>query len=91
MYVRKGCGACHAFTGVRDATGRLGPDLTKVSSRLRPDEIRTILDDPERFRPGTTMPDLDLAPREVDLLIRFLTRPRRPRGFAPVSAPTRGR
>jgi cytochrome c2 len=71
-YVRKGCVGCHKFTGTREAVGVLGPDLTKVKTRLTKDQVREILDDPSRFHPGTSMPALDLSRRDKELIVRFL-------------------
>ncbi len=72
MYVRKGCVGCHKFTGTREAVGVIGTDLTKVKVRMTKDQVRAVLDDPHRFHPGTSMPALDLARKEKELIIRFL-------------------
>lgn len=74
MFVRKGCIGCHKFTGVREAVGVMGPDLTKVKVRLTKGQIREVLHDPHRTFPDSPMPALDLSNRELDLLVRFLTR-----------------
>ncbi len=74
MFVRKGCVGCHKFTGVREAAGIQGPDLTKVKTRLTRVQIRDVLRDPHQTFPDSPMPELDLSNRELDLLVRFLTR-----------------
>lgn len=73
-FVRKGCVGCHKFSGLREAVGLMGPDLTKVKTRLSKAQIRAILQDPHRNFPDNPMPALDLSNHELDLLVRFLTR-----------------
>lgn len=90
MFVRKGCVSCHKFTGLREAAGVIGPDLTKVKTRLSRPQIREVLRDPHREFPDNPMPALDLSNHELDLLVRFLTRekPTPAPGMRPDAKPT---
>ena len=51
-----GCTSCH-----QGSTGLLpikqGPNLSNVRSRVRPDALVSMISDPHRTKPGTTMPD----------------------------------
>ena len=72
LFVGKGCSTCHAngrIAGVR-TTVQQAPDLTQY--RNSPEFLRQWLDDPATVRADATMPDLDLKPQEIDLLIAFL-------------------
>lgn len=70
-----GCAACHTMLGAQSS---VGPNLTKVGSRLKPEAIRLSITDPgaaiaEGFPP--TMP-ADFAERmtarELELIVQFL-------------------
>ncbi|MBM3269901.1 MAG: c-type cytochrome [Candidatus Sericytochromatia bacterium] len=87
-FIRKGCVACHKFTGTREAVGITGPDLTKVKTRLSKAQVRELLDDPGKFHPGTMMPALDLSRREKELIVRFLWGENRVAAGKPTPRPT---
>lgn len=72
LFVRKGCIACHIYTGVRSATGIMGPELTKVGKRMTVAQMAALLRDPQGHKPGTAMPSLDLSERQVALLVKFM-------------------
>ncbi|MFG0335546.1 MAG: c-type cytochrome, partial [Maioricimonas sp. JB049] len=69
FFGERGCLACHtyddeAFAGI---TADFGPDLTKVHAKLLPGEagfrwLYTWIREPERYHPGTKMPNLYLTP-----------------------------
>jgi cytochrome c2 len=74
LFRDKGCAMCHRNDRLEGKTGIFGtfaPDLT--SYRNDPALLRGWLANPEAQRPGTEMPDLDLAPQEIEDLIAFLT------------------
>jgi cbb3-type cytochrome oxidase cytochrome c subunit/mono/diheme cytochrome c family protein len=54
------CATCH-LVGSKIPEGKtaaeLAPNLTMASSRLRPEWILKWLDDPQKYQPGTRMPD----------------------------------
>jgi mono/diheme cytochrome c family protein len=64
-----GCNACHQLGGVG---GRVGPDLTDVAKRLRPEWLRRYVQRPQELVPDTLMPDLGLSADEADVLARYL-------------------
>lgn len=52
------CMGCHAVGG---QGGTVGPSLDGVGSRMTEAEIAAFIGDPQRVRPGTTMPNLGLS------------------------------
>lgn len=62
----RGCGGCHMIPGIRSATGRAGPSLEYFSERMyiggqlpnTPENLIAWLQDPQRYAPGTAMPNL---------------------------------
>lgn len=75
-----GCGACHTVPGVRDATGRVGPPLTRWGERHflagfllnEPDMLTMWLQDPGAVKPGTGMPNLGLTPVQARDIAAYL-------------------
>lgn len=71
------CVACHAtgteWSGV--VAGKEAPVLDQVGSRVRPDFVRAYLADPQKARPGSTMPDMlkGLTPDKRRQVIEELT------------------
>ncbi len=67
-FVSAGCGSCHAIRGVPRATGRIGPDLTHVGSRLSlgagvlPNGIGPLaawIVESQQIKPGNRMPSFN--------------------------------
>src|SRR5437016_7506811 len=54
------CTACHSADGAATArlASRQSPRLGEGGMRLTPQFLRSVLTDPHREKPGTTMPDL---------------------------------
>jgi nitric oxide reductase subunit C len=69
LFQEKGCFACHR---VNETGGLLGPDLTRVGSRLPRETIEKVLTDPRSVKPDAIMPPAALAREEIDALARFL-------------------
>jgi mono/diheme cytochrome c family protein len=69
MYRSLGCPACHAIGGEGDA---IGPRLDAAGHRLRPAYIAAAIRDPQRVRPGSEMPDLDMGDDVIRLLTAYL-------------------
>jgi cytochrome c oxidase subunit II len=74
------CISCHAVGGTV-GTGVFGPDLTHLMSRETlgsgaavntPENLRTWVQKPEIFKPGSLMPAMNLPPRELDQLVAYL-------------------
>ena len=77
------CTACHA-TKITLLKPKRGPVLSSVGNRVQPDWLRRFLADPEKTKPGTTMPDM-LHPFDhrtkqdsIDALVAFLSTQREP-------------
>ncbi|MFN2606359.1 MAG: cytochrome c oxidase subunit II [Acidimicrobiales bacterium] len=79
LFNSKGCTGCHTVQGV--STGKVGPNLTHLSSRssfagsmfeLNADNLRTWLENPPGVKPGSKMPNLKLSGDEITKLIAYL-------------------
>ncbi|HZS71139.1 MAG TPA: cytochrome c oxidase subunit II [Candidatus Acidoferrum sp.] len=73
------CGVCHAVNGV--SSGRLGPDLTHVASRQtlaagrlvnNPVNLEAWIADPDKYKPGSFMPNAALSEPDLSALVRYL-------------------
>lgn len=81
VFVRSGCGACHAVRGT-DSAGVVGPDLTHVGSReslgagtlpARVEDFRRWLAQTDTIKPGVHMPAFGmLPPSELGALAAYL-------------------
>ena len=74
------CINCHTVRGTA-ATGRFGPDLTHLMSRVTiasgaaentPENLRVWLKDPDAIKPGSLMPAMKLSDVELDALVRYM-------------------
>jgi cytochrome c2 len=84
----KGCGSCHAFTGVAALQGSaipvtvdqktmaraqlLAPDLRYTRDRYPVPRIVEWLKDPKKVKPDTTMPSIPLTPAEAADIATYL-------------------
>ena len=67
--VAYGCGGCHVIPGIGDATGRVGPGLDGFAGRMyiggqlanTPENLIAWLQNPQRYAPGTAMPNLPIT------------------------------
>lgn len=80
LFLERSCANCHAIAGT-PATQRIGPDLTHVASRQTlaagrlentPQNLSDWLHNPEKFKPGSHMPNLQLQPQELRSLAAYL-------------------
>jgi cytochrome c len=75
-----GCGACHVIGGIDTATGEVGPRLTDyqdtryIAGHLAntPENTARWIEDPQRFEPGTIMPDLGVTPAQAADIATYL-------------------
>ncbi len=78
LFAAKGCATCHVNDWAVAARGEccwdVGPDLTNYTND--PAFLRRWLADPPAVKPGTRMPNLNLAATEIEDLIAFLNEPR---------------
>jgi cytochrome c oxidase subunit 2 len=74
------CINCHTVRGTA-ATGRFGPDLTHVMSRVTiasgaaantPDNLRLWLKNPDAIKPRSLMPAMQLTDDELDAVVRYM-------------------
>ena len=80
MFIQYGCGSCHALTGVRTATGMVGPPLDGVALRViigghlanNPDNMERWIEHPQQVSPGTAMPDLKVGAADARDITAFL-------------------
>lgn len=80
MLIQYGCGSCHTLTGVRTATGMVGPPLDGVAERQiigghlanTPENMQRWIRDPQHVAPGTAMPDLHVGERDARDITAFL-------------------
>jgi cytochrome c oxidase subunit 2 len=79
-FQRIACVNCHNSEGTV-ATGVFGPDLTHLMSRetigsgsvlLTPENLHEWVKNPQQFKDGCLMPDMQLEPRQVDSVTRYL-------------------
>lgn len=77
---RYGCGGCHTIKGVQNATGRVGPPLTRIAWRAylggvlpntRDNMLRWIRT-PQEFQPGSAMPNLGVSEAEARDIAAYL-------------------
>ena len=75
------CVGCHTISGVQNAAGIIGPNLTHLASRttfaaatfaLTPQNLELWLRDPPAIKPGADMPNLHLSQQEISALIAYL-------------------
>ena len=83
LFLRKGCVACHIAQGVQGATGTIGPNLNGIGDVAKrpkladganntPEHLREWIKDPQKLKPGTMMPNLQLTDKEADDLTALL-------------------
>ena len=83
LFLAKGCIACHTAQGIQGATGTIGPNLNGIGDpakrptltdggRNTPEHIREWIKDPQKLKPGTMMPNLQLSDKEADDLTALL-------------------
>jgi cytochrome c len=83
LFTQRGCIACHVAPGVPNATGTIGPSLAGIGDPAKkpkltdggdntPQHIKAWIQDPQRLKPGTMMPNLGLSDKEANDLTAFL-------------------
>jgi cytochrome c len=71
--VRHGCGGCHVIPGIRQATGRVGPQLNGFRDQMyiagvlpnMPENLVAWIQNPQQFNPRTAMPNLHVTAEEA--------------------------
>jgi cytochrome c len=75
-----GCGACHVVPGVAGARGLVGPPLTSFGHRAyvagslpnTPANLVRFIQMPQSIRPGSAMPNLDVAEPDARDIAAYL-------------------
>jgi cytochrome c oxidase subunit 2 len=80
LFASKACVMCHTIRGT-SAGSRVGPDLTHFGSRrsiasatlpMSRGNIAAWIIDPQGVKPGVNMPNVSIAPEEIDPLVSYL-------------------
>ena len=69
VWQRRNCQDCHTLLGIG---GYLAPEMTKEADRRDAQFLAAWLENPQAFKPGTTMPDQHLDRDQIDGLVAFL-------------------
>lgn len=65
-----GCSLCHTI-GIQG--GEVGPSLTYIARKRKPEELERLLSDPEQVLPGGKMPQLYLNEQQIKALASYLS------------------
>ncbi len=80
VFERTACINCHAVAGT-NANGRFGPDLTHLMSRATiasgaapntPEKLRLWIQDPNKIKPGSLMPAMQLSDADLDVVVSYM-------------------
>lgn len=71
------CLGCHQLG---DEGGRIGPNLSSISTRLRDSFVRDIIREPHRLVPEGIMPKVLMPERTLELVVNYLLQQERPLG-----------
>lgn len=64
------CTMCHMIKG---KGGAIGPELTKIASKMKEKDFRAKLENPKKSNPNTSMPSFKTLPKaEMDALLGYL-------------------
>ncbi len=81
IFLQGACVGCHTVNGTK-AIGKVGPNLTHLASRKNfagailentPQNLALWLQDPQKMKPGTLMPRLNLSQADINALVAYLT------------------
>jgi cytochrome c len=73
------CNTCHRIPGLQTTDGRSAPALTVWPNRAfvagmpnTPDNVIAFIQDPQRYRPGTEMPDVGVTDEDARDIAAYL-------------------
>lgn len=74
LYGESFCASCHAVQNAAGnmVGGNIGPELTKVGSKVKPEWLQAWLQNPRNYDPGTAMPHYRFNDGQVATLSTFL-------------------
>jgi mono/diheme cytochrome c family protein len=75
LYGESFCASCHATQNAAGLLvgGNLGPELTRVGSKVKTEWLAAWLDNPKTYDPDTRMPHYRFDAKQIGLLIGFLS------------------
>jgi cytochrome c oxidase subunit 2 len=80
LFIERTCSNCHHIAGT-EAQGQVGPDLTYVADRQTlgadllentPANLAAWIQNPQKYKPGCHMPNLDLTSSETQAITAYL-------------------
>lgn len=86
LFLDSGCVGCHEVAAFRGAA-KIGPDLTRVGSKVKPSWLLAWLKRPRDYQPRTRMPNFQLSEREITVLAAYLVTLRASAALPPADAP----
>ena len=80
LVIQYGCTTCHLIPHVPGAAGKVGPSLASVSQRSylagsfpnTPENLERWIMHPQRYRPGTAMPEMGVSEQDAHAIAAFL-------------------
>ncbi len=74
LYGESFCASCHAMQNASGILvgGNVGPELTRIGSKVKPQWLAEWLRNPRTYDPDTAMPHYRLDAKQIRLLTRFL-------------------
>jgi cbb3-type cytochrome oxidase cytochrome c subunit len=74
LYGQSFCASCHAAQNAAGnlVGGDLGPELTRIGNKVKPEWLAAWLSDPRNYDPATTMPHYRWTPQQLGLVKAFL-------------------
>lgn len=74
LYGQSFCASCHATQNAAGnlVGGDIGPELTRVGSKLKPEWLEEWIRNPDDFFPGTKMPRFRFTDQQLSLLTGYL-------------------
>jgi cytochrome c oxidase subunit 2 len=80
VFAKNACVGCHTIAGT-SAVGKIGPDLSHFGSRTTvgagilpnsTEHLAAWIKDPQGLKPGNKMPNVNLAPDELEAVVEYL-------------------
>lgn len=80
LMIQYGCPTCHVIPNVPGAVGKVGPSLKSISQRSylagslpnTPQNLEQWIMHPQRYRPGTAMPEMGVTQPDAQKIAAFL-------------------
>ncbi len=74
LYGESYCSSCHAVQNAAGnlVGGNLGPELTRIGNKVKPEWLQAWLQDPRTYDPTTPMPHYRFTPQQVATLSGYL-------------------